>query len=689
MEYGGVSDYQILQHYLQPYHNHAELKVGVNIQNPFILDPQQTPSFGIGRGVEDKNDFIYNDFATGNKGTAVNLVMEMFGLTFPQAIQKIERDFGTTKNTATKTYDKPEEKEFTFDIEFKDFSQSSLDFWNQGNIDPTKCNIHEVVSYKRHDEKAVKIVSTELDPIFAYKITDKCYKLYRPFSLDKRYKFGWIGQKPKEYIYGYDRLPEKGKIVILTAGEKDCNTAISNGYPAICLNSETTLPSADLLANINSRFDMFAFCYDLDDTGKAQGEKLIKLGLAPIELPKEMVDHKLKDLFDFVKNKELFPEYSVDSIISKTLDFNKYAIFNKAYEMVSGLDVPNSPVTLEFKGLVALKKGNICTLVAGEGIGKSQVSDAITSQILLNTDALGYSLNSDGVSRILHIDTERDPSDLQLGLNTIYRRAKINNLSPGFTDSELFNYWSFKMNMSAEENRLMLEKLLENKSKHYDFIIIDGIGDFVKSYNDEEECKLLVEWLGRFAQKSMTSIFLTIHENIGSDGRPSGHLGTFLRRKSYSMLRLQNNKEDRSIKEITNEFALGKLRGRDDPATSYFRWDNSENVNMYVSLSDNDCQTMMQDNNPKKTTKYYLEKLFPNSMVNISHNAILNILVDDYGLSVNKSENTIKEWSKLGYIVRFNNNYQLSAKSPEIISNKIPDDVVSEGFSVENEDAPF
>ena len=66
-----------------------------------------------------------------------------------------------------------------------------------------------------------------------------------------------------------------------------------------------------------------------------------------------------------------------------------------------------------------------------------------------------------------------------------------------------------------------------------------------------------------------------------------------------------------------------------------------------------------------------------------------DILVDDYGLSVNKSENTIKEWSKLGYIVRFNNNYQLSAKSPEIISNKIPDDVVSEGFTVENEDAPF
>ena len=306
-EYGGIDDYQILQHYLKDYQSHGELRPGVNIQNPLILDQQETPSFGIGKGKD--GDYIFKDFATGHQGTAVNLVMELFGLNYRQAIQKIERDFGTEKQNI-RHYDAPREKEITFDIQFKDFSQNDLLFWSQGNIDPVESGILCVDSYKRHDEKSYLVKSKEDDPIFAYKINDECYKLYRPFSLDKRFKFGWLGKKPKDYIYKYYLLPKDGEIVIICAGEKDTECVLSMGYPAICLNSETAIPSKELLFDLDSRFKITAYCYDIDKTGQDQSDKLKKLGLAPIELSKELLEY-VKDLFDFIKYKNIFNEFFI------------------------------------------------------------------------------------------------------------------------------------------------------------------------------------------------------------------------------------------------------------------------------------------------------------------------------------------------------------------------------------------
>lgn len=39
-----LDSYTVLNHYLQPYHNKGRLKAGQHISNPFLGQPQKTPS---------------------------------------------------------------------------------------------------------------------------------------------------------------------------------------------------------------------------------------------------------------------------------------------------------------------------------------------------------------------------------------------------------------------------------------------------------------------------------------------------------------------------------------------------------------------------------------------------------------------------------------------------------------------
>lgn len=83
------SPYEILNHYLAPYHSKGDLKSGTLISNPFLLQKQKTPSFNIFlRG----KDWRYHDFATGDHGDCFKLVMELFGLSFREVLEKIGQD---------------------------------------------------------------------------------------------------------------------------------------------------------------------------------------------------------------------------------------------------------------------------------------------------------------------------------------------------------------------------------------------------------------------------------------------------------------------------------------------------------------------------------------------------------------------------------------------------------------------
>ena len=85
-----VSDSNILNFYLKPYHNYEILRKGQLISNPFIYpNKQATPSFNI---YESSYGWKYHDFATGENGDCFKLVMELYSIGFSDALGLIIKD---------------------------------------------------------------------------------------------------------------------------------------------------------------------------------------------------------------------------------------------------------------------------------------------------------------------------------------------------------------------------------------------------------------------------------------------------------------------------------------------------------------------------------------------------------------------------------------------------------------------
>ena len=90
-----VSSYDILNHYLRPYHDKWSLRQGQHISNPFLSLKQKTPSFNI---YQIAGEWRYKDFATGDDGSCFDLVMKLFSLSFVDAMKDIINTFNLDIN---------------------------------------------------------------------------------------------------------------------------------------------------------------------------------------------------------------------------------------------------------------------------------------------------------------------------------------------------------------------------------------------------------------------------------------------------------------------------------------------------------------------------------------------------------------------------------------------------------------
>ena len=79
-------------------------------------------------------------------------------------------------------------------------------------------------------------------PIYGIFRSKESAKIYCP-NIGSKVVYN-IGQKSNDWVFGWEQLPESGRIVFITAGEKD--TIVMNeviGYPAISPESESSYAS--------------------------------------------------------------------------------------------------------------------------------------------------------------------------------------------------------------------------------------------------------------------------------------------------------------------------------------------------------------------------------------------------------------------------------------------------------------
>ncbi|MEZ5013664.1 MAG: DUF3987 domain-containing protein [Chitinophagales bacterium] len=305
--------YEVFNFYLKAFNRNRPLIAGKNFSNPFLKERQKTPSFNIYLP-KSKYTWLYHDFATGEKGNCIELVKRLFQLPFKEAIEKIKADLPEIDSLKAIPLSKPLKASVSFgnqNIQLpltSDFTVEELEYWKSFGVTSEILKEYEVFALGENNFLGDKLNSLG----FAYKY-GSAYKVYKPFSLSNRFYFK--GQKPENFYFGFDQLPDSGEYVILTGGEKDVLSLKANGFPAMCLNSETALPTDSLIKTLKERFDEILVLYDNDETGNTKSLQLAKgFSLTRIELP---LKESLKDISDFFKAKWPAPE--LEKIISDAL----------------------------------------------------------------------------------------------------------------------------------------------------------------------------------------------------------------------------------------------------------------------------------------------------------------------------------------------------------------------------------
>ncbi len=293
-------------------------------------------------------------------------------------------------------------------------------------------------------------------------------------------------------------------------------------------------------------------------------------------------------------------------LASNTMDYAK-APDEKEYRQrvskrITGKSVGTDDVaiiTLFENQLVSI--GNMFVLIAPPGTGKSNIGEGITSSAEnAFCDSFGFKVSLPEGKKVLLCDTERTNNDCIKGFNRIIRRTERDPVEMKDGEFEKIIFLSFIASESFEESRKDIEEIVE--SGEVGLLILDGIGDFISTVNDEEKSKEVVRWLIVLANKYGLGVMVTIHPNPkDASYKPTGHLGSFLLKKAESVMVVC--KADNNTRLITTNFEHGKVRNAHDVLETAIEWSDAHRMFMtadIVSAKDKNVKNKKIDELMKK-----------------------------------------------------------------------------------------
>jgi hypothetical protein len=508
-----VSNYDILSHYLKPYHNNERLIAGKNISNPFLPEKQKTPSFNIFCALP-QNEWRYKDFATGDEGSCFDFVMKIFNVSFPETLEIINRDLclhleATNISIPTAKQISPEQPKSNFSVTKRPFSNDELAFWNKYNISNETLQRYEVFALEEFSNiskegKPYTVKSSSDKFIFAYD-NGSWLKLYKPLD-EKQYKFQYLGNKEQGYIFGWKQLPDKGEKLFITGGEKDVMSLVAQGFNAISLNSETASLEKSIADELKVRFNHIIVLYDNDATGINQSELLaLTHGFHKITLP--AIPNNGKDISDYFASRGSLTTF--DELLSASLQAPPpeplnpdKVVFNAVELMAMGNIEPQylMPPIFPQKGTAVL---------AGKpDTGKSQFARQLCIQVAFYIEKfIDFKLNPIH-NRSIYVATEDNQENTRYLMNRQMQglgQAPNENLRFIFGDT-----------MEQEE---ILKSLDEELTKApADLVVVDSFGDIFKGgdSNNNMAMRNTVKLFDKIAKKHNCLILFVHHINKGA-----------------------------------------------------------------------------------------------------------------------------------------------------------------------------
>ena len=206
--------------------------------------------------------------------------------------------------------------------------------------------------------------------------------------------FQWLGDARQSGLFGQHLWRDKGKMIIVTEGEIDCLSVSkinSNKFPVVSVKSGAQGAKRDIQKELEwlEGFDSVVLMFDQDEQGK-QGAiecaKLFSPNKAKIcSLPLKdandmLLANKTRELIDCIWSSK---SYRPDGIILGADLWNEI----KEEDNYTSVDYPFECLNIKTHGL---RKGELVTVIAGTGVGKSSFCRHIALHLLKKDFSVGY-----------------------------------------------------------------------------------------------------------------------------------------------------------------------------------------------------------------------------------------------------------------------------------------------------------
>lgn len=311
------------------FENYLDLKEpleGNRVRIKSIFNPKdKTPSMFI-YYCKTSQCYKFKCFSTGLGGSAVDLMMLIWGATFVEASQRIISDY----QEYLKKGNKPQKQKLesidwkVIGYSFRKWTTADAKFWTKFNIGSDLLEKHNVMPLgtytmgKFKEEKMLDSFEVKGNNIYGYFTQDgELCKIYQPYKKSRKFI------KVSDYLQGEDQL-DKNKDLVIASSLKDIMTIKSLGFKVdlIAPHSENTLLNPEIMKQFKKSYRSIVCVLDSDQAGiKAMKEYEEKYGVPFCYLPLE------KDISDIVKHhgkdvalRELAPK--LNNAIQKYLQKN-------------------------------------------------------------------------------------------------------------------------------------------------------------------------------------------------------------------------------------------------------------------------------------------------------------------------------------------------------------------------------
>lgn len=186
---------------------------------------------------------------------------------------------------------------------------------------------------------------------------------------------------------------------------------------------------------------------------------------------------------------------------------------------------------------IALSRGGILVMQGKAKAFKSFAVSGIVSAI--EDDCLGFTM-TEGVEKILYIDTEQASSHVKKVLVRIYRLC---GWSQEY-DNEKITMLAVR-EFNASERLEVIKEAIDDLRP--DIVVIDGIRDLLADFNDVKESSRIINELMIITTTYNCGIITVIHTNK-ADNNARGHLGSELYNKAETVLQVANKDGTASVK---------------------------------------------------------------------------------------------------------------------------------------------